>query len=128
MNIEKLVAASLGFSLVAFICAIAMLIMDMIFQRPGPPVRATVIDRQYIPSATSTGIGTGVGANGKVGAVVMTSIEPEKYMAIISVNGSVTSMPVRASDWAALEKGKEISVSPKTGITFGFHYGYRITR
>lgn len=46
-------------------------------------IKAVVECKSYTPSKTSTGIGTGVGANGKITTVTTTTYESEEYTLIV---------------------------------------------
>lgn len=62
---------------------------------------AIVIDRSYTPSSSST-----VVVDGKVG----TTIEAEKWMVIVEMNGQVVTFHVDADVWQRSEKGRKVSV------------------
>lgn len=68
------------------------------------PVDGVVVDREYIPSRTSTG--SGVSSDGK--PVVVTTHESEKWMLLLEVEDKVIARCVDKLTWARAEVGEEI--------------------
>lgn len=77
------------------------------------PYDAKVLEKIYTPSSTSTGMGYGMTMSGKMGMVMTTSHEAEKYTLIIQRMDSyeTRSVLVNAATWAAAEKGAKITLT-----------------
>jgi TRAP-type C4-dicarboxylate transport system permease small subunit len=110
--------------LVAMMVGIFFILVDMIAGSQSPPTTATVIERIYTPSSTSTGVGTGVTSSGKVGTVVMTSSEPEKWTVIVNVGGNVVAAKANATAWSAAMAGRKASVAYWRGWITRWNYGW----
>lgn len=77
------------------------------------PYEAKVLEKIYTPPSTSTGMGYGMTMNGKMGMVMTTSYEGEKYTLIIQRMDSyeTRSVLVNAATWAGAEKGAKITLT-----------------
>jgi len=94
----------------------------------GPPVAATVIQRVYQPSHSSTGVGTAVGSNGQVGTVVVSSSEPEEWKLIVSSEGQTFSVSCDGNQWGRSPEGESIQIQQKLGLITGGGWGWRVAR
>lgn len=84
---------------------------------------ATVVEKAYEPSRTSTG--TGMVPTGKtVVPVTTTHHSSEKYVLIVQIGEDVFSATADAKTWAQVSKGDSVHISETRGRIFGVSYGH----
>lgn len=88
---------------------------------------ATVIEKAYEPSRSSTG--TGLVSTGKtVIPVTTTHHSSEKYVLIVRLGNDVFSAMTDAKTWAQASKGDSVQISETRGRIFGTSYGYTASK
>lgn len=84
---------------------------------------ATVVEKAYEPSRTSTG--TGMVSTGKtLVPVTTTHHSSEKYVLIVQLGDDVFSATTDAKTWAQVSKGDRVHVSETRGRILGVSYGH----
>lgn len=69
---------------------------------------ATVTDKMYTPSSTSTGVGYGGGGGG---TVITTSTTPERWTLVVKSGTVVLPIKVAKADWIRIMDGQEVTIA-----------------
>jgi hypothetical protein len=86
----------------------------------------TVIQTVYKPSRYTSGVGTAIGADGKVGVVNVSSYESEEWKVICTANGQTFSASCTSDQWGRLREGRSVLVQQKRGLFTDWAYGWRV--
>lgn len=106
----------------------AFSVADTVLGQWQPGMRAIVVDRSHDNARITTSVGTVVGADGKVGTVLTSGRDSEKWTVIVRVNGKVVSVQTSANVWAECEKGRELFVQYRRARFTGRNVGWRTFR
>ncbi len=74
------------------------------------PVTATVVSKVYQPDKSSSGVGTVVGSDGKVGTVFVSEDDPEKWLILVQTKSDSFSVKCKPADWTRIKEGDSIQV------------------
>lgn len=96
------------FVIVAFVGFVAVLLLQ---PKEQMQISGYLAGKEYEPSSVSTGIGSGVGADGKPTTIVTTSTESEKWTVVLDVEGSYKSYKVSPNVYYSLEEKTYVSLS-----------------
>ena len=88
---------------------------------------ATVVEKAYEPSRSSTGVGL-VSTGKTVTPVTTTHHSSEKFVLIVQLGNDVFSATTDAKTWAHVSKGDRVSVSETRGRIFGASYGHTASK
>lgn len=105
------------------IAFLAFVLTDALTSRYSEPFPATVVDRVYESEHISTGFGSG--PNGQM--IVTTNHEPEKFKAIVNIQGVTVSATCWPEGWAILQKDAQVECRYARGRFTGWNYGWAVT-
>lgn len=102
---------------------LCFILCDALTARYSEPFEAKVVERVYEPEHTSTGVGTA--NNGQM--IITTSHEPEKFKAIVNIQGVTVSATCWPEGWAMLKKNSKVQCRYARGRFTGWNYGWAVT-
>lgn len=86
----------------------------------------TIVDKIYIPSVTSTGVGYGMRSDGKTGTIVTTNRTQEKRNVFVKSNKGISEIRCGTNVYYEVETGTKVKVSYREGKWTGFCYAENI--
>jgi hypothetical protein len=102
----------------AFVLMVAVVVWDAMHIVKSVEGTARVIDKVYAPSSSGTGIGMSL--NSDSGPVIVNNYTPEKYVILVSLNGTVRPFEVDADRWQSIQKNSTIEVVRMKGRIFDY--------
>lgn len=124
--ISEIVVAAV---VVLIVAGVAFLAIDRFGGEWESPISATVIQKVYRPSHSSSGVGTVIGSNGQVGTAVVSSSEPEEWKLLVTTYGGQTfSLTCDSNQWGQLKEGHSVQVQQKLGWITGAGVSWRIAQ
>lgn len=99
---------------------VAWLLLDAASTGETTVYKGTVLSKQYVPARDSTGVGTGVGANGQTVVVTTYNHASEQWLVIVQAGSVTLPVKVNAAVWAATKEGSEVTVKQWKSLS-GWH-------
>ena len=97
-------------------------ILDSLFAKELPPIDGIVLEKDFTPEDTRTGIGPAIGGGG--GIAITTSHSDEKWVLIIEFSdGDVQPVETEKETWLKYNKGDKVKVSLWKGLFGGISLG-----
>lgn len=109
---EWAVAIPIGV-IVVLVAGLLALCVDVGYAADIPQGTATVIDKSFTPSSTSTGIGT----NGKT-TVVTVHRKSAAWCLVVRLNGEIVPAYTSPDGWAKFKSGDRVSLTQRVGWWF----------
>lgn len=104
------------------ILGITFIVIDGINTEPKP-FYGTVIDKHYKAERNSTGTGYGMTSNGKMGVVVVSESEPEKFLVIVETeNGKIVTVKCSPELYYKKQIGERIECNNYIGYFTGMSW------
>lgn len=111
-----IVAVVLGILFIVFT------IFDQILAVEGGVYQGVVLERDFTPESTHTGVGPAIGGRGG-GVAVTVSSESEKWVLIVKLdNGTVEPIETSKENWVKYQKGDKVAVEYTKGRFTGEVY------
>lgn len=110
------------------ILGITFIVIDGINTEPKP-FYGTVIDKRYKAERNSTGTGYGMTSNGKMGVVVTSESEPEKFLVMVKTeSGQIVTVKCSPELYYEKEIGEEIDCVNYVGSFTGMSWSLKGVR
>ena len=110
---EILMIVTVGFC-VLMVIAVGIFIADILVTEPYI-IQGKIIEAEYTPA--STGVGTGIGSDGK--PVTVVTSKSEKWTLIVSVKGEIKSFDVSPDMYYSIKIGENIKMECRRGKIVG---------
>ena len=111
------------------ICLILVLFCVDMFGGEDKYFEGTVIDKHYKAERNSTGTGYGMTSNGKMGVVVTSESEPEKFLVMVKTeNAQIFTVKCSAELYYKKEIGEQIECNNYIGYFTGMSWSLRGVR
>ena len=110
------------------ILGITLIVIDGINTEPKP-FYGTVIDKHYKAERNSTGAGYGMTSNGKMGVVVSSESEPEKFLIMVETeNGKIVTVKCSPELYYKKQIGEKIECNNYIGSITGMSWALKGVR